>query len=104
MSSLPEASTAAVGADSSACRASIIGVLEQVLVVRGLTGAQVVTGALSASQVCKGIFRRAMLELVRICVFGEGQPELYTRTYIRGHSLMNGIFALVRHPLVTFFE
>ena len=48
MSLLPGASTAAVGGDSGACPASITNVLEQVPVARGLTGVQVVTGALSA--------------------------------------------------------
>ena len=39
--------------DSSACRASITSVLEQVHVASGLTGTQVVTGTLSAFLVAK---------------------------------------------------
>ena len=53
--------------------------LEHEHIANGLAGAQVVTGALSAFG-CKGTFGRAMFELVWICEFREGQPELDTQT------------------------
>ena len=63
MKLLPEASRVAVGADSSACRASITSVLEQEHVAHGLAGAQVVTGALSAF----GLQRNIPESYVRAC-------------------------------------
>ena len=69
--SLPEALTAAVSADSSACRESITSVLEQVHVACGLTGAQVVTGALSAFLVAKEHLGELCLSLSVFVISGK---------------------------------
>ena len=56
--SLPEASTAAVSEGRCACRASITNVLEHQHVAHGVTGTQVVTGALSIFALQKNIRER----------------------------------------------